>query len=356
MYAKRPELFASGQTPSWASDKLATAESRKAKITPADALRETRTGMDEFGRWLRDQIRHGLSQFDAHSPTGLEAMANRLIDAHVPAIAEEIRALASKVAPRKGAPPDNWPEILTQEFGRFYLLTQAWNKFDFLSPAEQNDLVQACMNPAVRPTSSTESAESIEDSWLVLGRRFEAYGRMWVRRTWLLGQESGRFALSESLISDRRVPTADLVTGTAVTGPFRFAPSTLGAYGSFDAESATTQAAVRVKHSDESTQLTAKEAEFLSHLTRNPWLPAWPVVLNQVRLQYDDQHARWLLIDTDQRAVPLINAKDSGWYLLAHSKGEPLNLFAEWSAEGLNLVSVLVDEGWRDLIVWGGRI
>ncbi len=356
LYAKTPDLFNHSSTPEWVLKQQGTAEDQPPLLDPADALQETRTGFDEFGRWLRDQIRHGLSQFDAHSPTGLDAMANRLIDAHTPAIAEQLRTLAQTIAPRKGNPPENWPEILVKEFGRFYLLTQAWHKFDDLSPAEQNDLIQACVNPGVRERWAQHTAqEQVVDNWLILGRRFEPFGRTWIRRTWAIGEQTGRFALTETLISNRKRPASNLVTGTTISGSFAFDPSSLGAVGRFDLPNSTLKHAPSMSVPTEPCSLADKENDYLTVLSRNPWLPHCPVMLNQVSLQYDDQHGSWLLIDHEKRAIPLVDARDNYWTLLAHSKGEPLTLFAEWSADGVNLLSVCTDEGWRDLIVWGDR-
>ncbi|MFT7586205.1 MAG: hypothetical protein ACI9EW_002636 [Cellvibrionaceae bacterium] len=366
LFADNKSLFAVQQTPEWVKDQLLpqTSSRHQSSITE---LNEIQAGMAEFGRWLRDQARQGIANFAERQAADLESMANRLIDAHMPRIANDLRELGKTACPPKGHPPDNWPEILIKGFGKFYLLTQAWKRYDRLSLAEQNDLIRACvfstaksnLQLAVSSILSVDThlnSDIVTDRWMVLGRRFETFGKNWVRRTWLYGLDSQRFAVLEDGVSGRRRLLSNLVTGSIYSVSVRFEAGTTAFIGR------PVEIPIPIHIPAAASLLTSPkldfikiETDFIKALTANPWLRVWPMILNSVRLQIDKHHEQWLVVDEQGQSIPVQNGAGIGWYLLAASSGRPIRLFGEWSADGLHLVSVFYEENWLDLTVWGSR-
>lgn len=370
--AMQPDLFTFEKTPDWVNETVASRVDAKNSKPPKPVnLTQIKAGMAEFGRWLRDQVRQGVANFAERKAADLETMANRLIDAHAIPIANELRTLGKTITPHKGNPPDDWPEILLKGLGRFYLLVQAWDRFDQLSPAEQNDLIQATVFISGRARLNIEpalTAETVEDQWVVLGRRTDGINRKWSRRVWLYGSKSKRFALLEDEVSGRHKFLSHLVTGVVYSGSIQFEAGTTRFAGKFlsvgDDESRTNLAPKRIVVSrprrplheiTQSASFSEIEKEYVQALTQNPWLPVWPVYLNAVRLNYDKQVNQWLVLDGQGHSIPVQNGKDNGWYLLAGSQGRPIDLFGELKNDAFNLVSVFYDGAWLDLTVWGSR-
>ena len=356
LFAMQPDLFEIGPSPVWIEKRRNLAIEKQKQVVRETSLHDVKQGMGEFALWLRDQVRQGLAGFEGQKSAGLESMANRLIDAHVPTLGEKLRQLAQEVAPRKGEPPENWPEILLKGYGKYYVLTQAWGRFDQLNGDEQADLIQACVSPAVRALwLDTPVRDTIRDDWRVVGRRFETTGRIWNRRTWLVGENSGRLGLMYEQTSGRNMIVTNLATGSIISGEFTFELGTLGAVGKLtQVEKVSTHPAKN--DGQGASNFAMLEKEYVTMLTQNPWLPAWPVLLKQVRLQFDLNRDRWLLIDEGQRALPITHKKEGGWYLLASGRGRPLDVMAEWTTEGLQLLSTCSQGNWVDSHVWGGRL
>ena len=353
LYTDKPALFEQAETPDWIDGQSAVVPVTDLLTTDHQILVTFKTGMEEFSRWLRDQVRHGIADFAERIPADLESMANRLIDSHMPRIANELRLLGQAVTPRKGKRPDDWPETLIKGLGRFYLLTQAWERFDLLSAAEQNDLIEACVElPTFNSQLSTNSV--VADDWLVIGRKFEALGQKWHRRMWLYGTKSQRFALIKDAVSVRKIPLSHLVTGTTYSGDFQFAETTTPILGRL-INSQLMRDAVQYPKGASAVDFVEAEADYMKASASNPWLRQWPVLLRGVRLHFDSVQNCWHVIDAQDQAVQLLNGKDTGWYLLAASHGRPIDLFGEWSRQGLTLISIFYDDEWLDLTVWGNK-
>jgi hypothetical protein len=69
------------------------------------------------------------------------------------------------------------------------------------------------------------AGEALADRWLVLGQRAEDADAMRVRRTWLLGEDSGREALVVQFAAGARPFAEAFVPGTAFAGEVVFYPS-----------------------------------------------------------------------------------------------------------------------------------
>ena len=198
--------FTQGEAPDWVKEWLDAREKRAArqeqkqenKGQPADPaaaakreasrLKRMAAGLDDLERWMCDLIRHGLGQLSG-TPAWQEEAAARMVDAQLPGIAARLRNLQGVTSSG-----EDWPGVVLAQFGQLQLLIDAFRHLDALSPEEQAD-VRAALGLSPDKDEVLATGERLSDLWLVLGVGYAEENRLWRRRVWLRGQNSGRTAL-----------------------------------------------------------------------------------------------------------------------------------------------------------------
>ena len=66
-------------------------------------------------------------------------------------------------------------------------------------------------------------------------------------------------------------------------------------------------------------------------LTKNPWLPQFPVLMTQVIPVFLKNN--FFLIDKEKKSIPIGEYQLSLWQLLALSGGHPISVFGEWDGK-----------------------
>ena len=165
-----------------------------------------RHGLVELDRWLDDRLRTGLSDPALARYTTWDSLAARLVDARAGALANRVRRLAGLV----GARPD-WHELVLAELGVLHLLAEAGQRLGDL-PAPLADAVATACGWQVRQ-SDVLSGVPDTDEWIVAGRSDTREDRIEVRRTWLYGQSSGRWAMVLSFAAYRQTLDLSLPVG-----------------------------------------------------------------------------------------------------------------------------------------------
>ena len=197
--------FTQGEAPDWVKEWLDAREKRAArqeqkqenKGQPADPaaaakreasrLKRMAAGLDDLERWMCDLIRHGLGQLSG-TPAWQEEAAARMVDAQLPGIAARLRSLQGVTSSG-----EDWPGVVLAQFGQLQLLIDAFRHLDALSPEEQAD-VRAALGLSPDKDEVLATGERLSDLWLVLGVGYAEENRLWRRRVWLRGQNSGRTA------------------------------------------------------------------------------------------------------------------------------------------------------------------
>ena len=198
--------FTQGEAPDWvkewldARDKRAARQEQKQenKGQPADPaaaakreasrLKRMAAGLDDLERWMCDLIRHGLGQLSG-APAWQEEAAARMVDAQLPGIAARLRNLQGVTFSG-----EDWPGVVLAQFGQLQLLIDAFRHLDALSPEEQAD-IRAALGLSPDKDEVLATGERLNDLWLVLGVSYAEENKLWRRRVWLRGQNSGRTAL-----------------------------------------------------------------------------------------------------------------------------------------------------------------
>lgn len=166
-------------------------------------------GLTELDRWLDDRIRTGLADPALAKYATWDELAARLVDARAGSLANRIRRLAGLV----GASPDWHGEVLA-ELGLLHLLSQAGRRLGTL-PGPLADAVATAVGWQVRQADVLGGVPDT-DHWVVAGRSDTREDRIEVRRHWLRGERSGRWALVLSFAAYRQSLDTSLAVGSVV--------------------------------------------------------------------------------------------------------------------------------------------
>jgi SWIM zinc finger len=278
-----------------------------------------RAGLVELDRWLDDRLRTGLSDPALARYRTWDDLAARLVDARAGALANRIRRLAGVV----GARPD-WHEVVLAELGVLHLLAEAGQRVPDL-PGPLADAVATACGWQVRQADVLAGVPDT-DTWVVAGRSDTREDRIEVRRTWLRGQATGRWAMVLSFAAYRQSLDSSLVVGDALTADLhRYpGPSWRALIG------ARLDDAVAHPVAPPAGDVATACAELGAALAAEPWLDRVPASL--VATPAHDG-GRWVLTDATGSLAVAPDAPGLPM-LLAASAGQPVTLTVEWTIDG----------------------
>lgn len=298
-------------------------------------------GMADLQRWLDDLARQGLAGLPQRRRQEWLAAADRLADAYAPEAARELRELS--LLP--GTAPD-WPERLLPRLGRLALLCAAFERLDELSPGEQGDALAAAGRPP-RPGD-----DCLTDTWLVAGVRQEYDNKQRRERVWLLGRDTGRWALLSDARPANRLDGVCLPAGARLGGEVAFVPSTWPMAARPTADLALLDSPLA--QSIPAGGVNDVVAGYAAALAANPWLRRYPALVGEVFVEPPAGGSPlWRLRDRRGHVLPLPPRFGHGWHLLALAADRPLTLFGEWDGAHFMPLSAYRD-GWRALAAWRG--
>ncbi len=336
-------------SPAWVDEwhasragRAAKAEARRSNTEPQteeqakaaakrSAQRDDRVtnGVAELAQWLDDQVRGGIAGLDHAGYQHWDASAARLIDAQAPGLARRVKALAGVASSREG-----WDHRLLAEMGTLRLLTRAHARLAELPP-ELADTVRAHVGYTV-PIERVRATAPVRDVWQVIGVQDEVEERLTTRRSWLLGQSTGRAALILAFSVAGQPLAADLVAGTALDADLCFYPGATPLRAIVAQRHGT---AVRCAAPAPATTVQRALAQYADALAGDPWLESWPVLIRGVLVP----DATWHLVDDDGDALPVRTRSGEPWQLVGAAEGRPAPIAGAWSPDGLQLLAAYVD-------------
>lgn len=122
----------------------------------ADRLALMDAGIADFARWLTDLVRTGLAAARNQPYSWWDGVAARLVDAQLPGLADQVRAMGSDVHART-----DWADHLLFHAGRWWALTKAWSMREQLTPDEFADL-RVALGWATA-TAEVQGTEALQD-------------------------------------------------------------------------------------------------------------------------------------------------------------------------------------------------
>jgi len=287
------------------------------------------SGLAELDRWLCDQVRQGLAASQQAGYRHWDDIAARMVDAQAGGLAERLRALAA--VPHSGP---GWEGRLLEEYALLRLLAVAYREQAALPPPLR-DTVRSRIGFTVRQADVLAAGRPVRDHWQVLARRDLDQERLRVRRVWLRGRTSGRYALVLSFAAAGQSLDDSLTVGTAADAELVFYPAAIP----LRALVATYRDEVRPGPppglEPEGAAGVEGVAELLASwakaLGEDPWLDSWPAVLAATPARSPGP----CLFDASGDALPLHPGAGDCWTLFALSGGSPLTVAGEWTPRGL---------------------
>ncbi len=312
-----------GGTPPPADATSVPEDERDAPAGEADRARDERLarlrdGLVELDRWLDDRLRTGLADPALARYATWDTLAARLVDARAGGLANRVRRLAGIVGTRL-----EWHEQLLAELGVLHLLAQAGQRVGELSPALADAVGIAC-GWQVRQADVLAGVPDT-DRWVVAGRSDTREDRIEVRRVWLHGTRTGRWAMVLSFAAYRQSLDDSLVAGTAIDADLHRYPG-VGPRGLVGA----IQAAHDGPCSPPTTTVAAACDGIGIALAAEPWSEHVPVT---VRAAVTRAGGGWVLGD-DTGSLPLVPGTPGLPVVLAASAGDPVDLTIEWTTDG----------------------
>lgn len=359
LLVQNPDRFARAEPPAWVGEWLSSRQQRaeKQELKKADAsasgaaatvladpqaaarreaarVERMGAGLEELERWLSDRLRQGLAQLP-NQPGLWQEMATRMVDAQLPGLASRLRRAGGRVG--KG---EDWPARVLADLGKLRLLIESFRRIESLPPGPRMD-VRAALGLTQDREAVLAGGERLADDWLVLGQGVDEEDRLWARRVWLQGRQSGRQALLLDYAHGARRFEPAYVTGACLKATLVFYPgnSPLRALVLDDAQPLSEAARPAPDGLDAALETLSRA------VAANPWQWPRPLLLGDGVPRRDGQG--WALQDAGRRSLGLRIRDADGWRLMAESGGAPLALFGEWDGDRLRPLSV-----WNPALVW----
>lgn len=350
LLAQKPASFTANTPPAWVTEwlsarveragKQAEKKAAQAEVKPADpaatAKREAKrldrmvTGAKELELWMADLVRQGMSDLPGKPPHFWQGTAARLVDAQAGGLAAMVRRLEDAVNSGQG-----WEQQTLLQMGRIQLLTEAMQRLEALPELLQHDV----RSQAGWPLDKEEviaANDRVADVWHVLGVSHDENERLWERRVWLRGVQSGREAMVLDFSHGGRRFERIFVPGMAIKATICYFPSASPLRALVVDDPAETKAAL---NGHAVTTWDRALEPIANALAKQPWFQRLPVLLHQTTPVLRDR--RWLARDAENREAPLRVSDADGWQLLALGGGHPITIFGEW-----------LGDRWRPLSAW----
>lgn len=274
-------------------------------------------GAEELEQWLLDFVRQGLASAQGQPAEFWERIAARMVDAKLPSIARRIRGFPLLI----GQP--DWHGQLLGELSMLYLFVQGFRQLNGLPEPLQEELL--AYGGLAQKKEALLGQTGVSDNWLVLGLVVGEDDQLRYRRTWLLGEQSGRYALILDFAWGRAPFEGNWKLGSALQGELVYYPAAWPLRALFKQVRPYPQALQGLQGFSDLTAFSQKYAEALA---ATPWLAAFPALLESVTLSKGQQQL-WLS-DQQGQALPVRAEPGLEWVLLSVAAGEELACFGEW--------------------------
>jgi hypothetical protein len=290
-------------------------------------------GVEELRLFLEDLVRQGLDDPRVKSYEFWDRIAGRMVDAQMSPIAQRLRALGGRPFQKRG----DWVSQLADEVGRLYALTEAYGRLDSLPEGLAAD-VRTALGFSLKQEDVLASQPGVRDLWHIAGQTVDMAEKIMERRTWLYGENSGRFALLLEFAHPSRPFTTMYPLGRCFQGEVVFYPSAYPQRALISGTNGYIQPANRLA-AFACQGVEQALSSYADALARNPFLDRIPAGIPRA------WPTRAGLVDPSGRLLPLAHTPQSQW-LQAVMGGDWMPVFGEWDGENFLMTTFVTAEGW----------
>lgn len=317
------------QTQAREEEKEAQRAAQKAKTLDARfALMEA--GINELETWLFDFIRQGVAISETQTEDFWDDFAARMVDAKLGAVGKRIRLLKQQLK------VEDWYEKILEELSTLYLFVRAFKKLDRLPESMHQEL----LNFAGLTIKKDELVDKkgLKDTWLVIGQTFGEEEKLYFRRTWLLGENSGRAALILDFSYGQPKFPMEWKPGQAIDAELVYFPAAHPVRAIIKKFDWSRKPFEKWSGFDSFEKLAQS---FAGIAAKNPWINRAPALLEAARpIQVEDS---LFLIDQEKKMIQLMTNTIASWKLLAISGGRSIALFGEYDGKSFWPLSAISD-------------
>lgn len=300
-------------------------------ITTEKRIAEMKAGLTELEIWLEDLMREGIASLESQGAERLFNISTRMVDAKLGSIGRRLRALIPVLG------QDNWHEQVMVTVGELYLLMNGLKKVETLPPLFQTEILTLAGVNIKKDSLLAE--EGTWDIWQVMGVFTGREEQLTVRRTWLMGENTGETALLLDFSFGNQGFDNHWKVNDAFEGGLVFYPSVFPQRAILKAKEGvpSERPVINGFQTIEKFQKAIAEA-----ISKNPWMSNFPAFFEKAIPVFEDEN--WFLADESGAAIPMQVKELMGWKMLAISGGNPIRVFGEWRDNKLYPMS------------WGGEI
>lgn len=287
-----------------------------------ERLLKVEAGIAELDLWLRDMVKGGLLALPEKSPSYFEKMAARMVDAQATGFASLIKEF-TKINYYAG---DAWQPKALEVAAKIHLQIEAFKHLERLPPLVQEEVKSRVgWNVQQKELLENKEAETIDDEWIVIGRKTTQEDDITVQRNWLYGCQSKRFALVLHFAYRTAAIETPLVPANTSKARLVFYPS----HAPYRA---------LLKHHMESKSYVPQllegandwdeaQIQLAQVIAQNPWADDIPQLIDH--LSITKHNNTWYLQDHKQQVVPISSnfEQHQVWKLLALTAGQPASIF-----------------------------
>lgn len=333
---KNDQITPADERPEWVLDAIRQPQDRQSGTVDtgerearlARRIETMRSGVEELDQWLRDIIRQGLSSLEGATPEFWERIAARMVDAKLGSIARRIRSFPNLMV------QEHWHDDLLGALSELYLFVQSFRQLEGLPKALQAELLS--YGGVNIKKEEVLDGPAVSDRWLVIGLVEGEEERLRYRRTWLVGEQTGRFALILDFAWGNERFEGHWVLGSALQGELVYYPGTYPLRALLKRVQPYRQPMNAITLAEDGQEMLEGYARALAG---NPWISGYPVLLGQVSAVW--RSGKVVLLDSRDMEIPVQAEEAHEWVLLAVGGRQRITVFGEWTGQALRALSVL---------------
>ena len=295
-------------------------------LPTTERINQMREGMAALKTWLDDLLQTGILNFD-FSPENLQEIASRMVDTKLGGIAKRLRLVADL-----DRSATSWPRQILSELADIYLFVLYFNRWHELPIKFRQSLARQA-GFSIR-TDALIQQKGITDNWYVLGQSLTTEEKLQVRKTWITGINSSRFALLLDFSFGKNPFRSQWNIGHGYHGELKYFPGIIPLRA--------------VLHEPKKVQYIAPNLatfpllndffdQYAKALNKNPLIRSFPCSLRNMHFLIEKKES--FLIDTDNFFVKTVCDEEKAWQIFAIAGGHPMNFFGEWDGTKLILLS-----------------